>query len=72
MLLRDEALPRQHPVTLRHSAPLPPLLPVQGMGAGFVPPVLDTALLDEVVTVRGGAQPLAAYQGALSMPHCPP
>lgn len=39
--------------TIRCSSHTPCCSPfVQGMGAGFVPPVLDTGLLDEVVTVR--------------------
>jgi len=43
---------------------------IQGIGAGFVPAVLDTALLDEVVTVTGDkafetARALAADEGIL-------
>ncbi len=43
---------------------------IQGIGAGFVPAVLDTAILDEVVTVTGdkafeAARSLAADEGIL-------
>ena len=43
---------------------------IQGIGAGFVPAVLDTAILDEVVTVAGdkafeAARSLAAGEGIL-------
>ena len=43
---------------------------IQGIGAGFVPAVLDTAILDEVVTVAGdkafeAARSLAADEGIL-------
>ncbi|MBX9979704.1 MAG: pyridoxal-phosphate dependent enzyme, partial [Mycobacterium gordonae] len=44
--------------------------PIQGIGAGFIPPVLDTGLIDEVVTVENEdaltlARRLAAEEGLL-------
>lgn len=44
--------------------------PIQGIGAGFIPPVLDTGLVDEVVTVENEdalalARRLAAEEGLL-------
>jgi len=48
----------------------PGLHQIQGIGDGFVPPVLDTSLIDEVVTVTDDdaiatARELAAVQGCL-------
>lgn len=43
---------------------------IQGIGAGFIPPVLNTSIIDEVVTVRDEdafvtARALARYEGIL-------
>ena len=48
----------------------PGLHQIQGIGDGFIPPVLDTSLIDDVVTVTdedaiGTTRRLARYEGAL-------